>query len=497
MNDSPDTTAEAPAAAARDYRHTLNLPETSFPMQAKLATREPQALARWEAEHLYAEVRKACAGRKPFWFVDGPPYANGDIHIGHAVNKVLKDIIVKTARLDGHDAAFVPGWDCHGLPIELQVEKKYGKVGRKLDAPAFRAKCREYAAQQVERQRRDFKRLGVLADWDHPYLTMRPAYEAEQLRVLARLVEQGHVVRGFKPVHWCLDCGSALAEAEVEYKDIESPAIDVRFAAVDAADVARRFGASGDTPTMLTIWTTTPWTIPANQAITVHPELDYALVEARFEDGRVERWVVADGLLEGVAQRCGFSYSVLAHTAGKALEGIKARHPLAGLNRVVPVILGEHVTLDAGTGLVHTAPAHGADDYVVAQKYGVPTETPLQSDGVFAQGTPVVGGLYVRKADPAVLEALQAAGALACSRRIQHSYPHCWRHKTPLIFRATPQWFVSMDAKGLRKAALKAITETRWIPSWGENRIREMVKTRPDWCISRQRTWGVPMAVFI
>ncbi|TAM09654.1 MAG: isoleucine--tRNA ligase [Nevskiaceae bacterium] len=488
---------DSPAADKPGYSHTLNLPQTSFPMQAKLAQREPETLQRWEQEKLYEQVQRACAGRKPYRFVDGPPYANGDIHIGHAVNKTLKDIIVKTARLDGFDAPFVPGWDCHGLPIELQVEKKHGKVGRKLDAPAFRAKCREYAGEQVERQRHDFKRLGVLADWDHPYLTMRPNYEAEQLRVLARLVEQGHVVRGFKPVHWCLDCGSALAEAEVEYKDHESPAIDVRFAAADPADVSHRFGVTGDAPTMFTIWTTTPWTIPANQAISAHPELDYVLVAATFADGRAERWVVAEGLLETVAARCGFTFEVLAHAPGKVLEGARARHPIAELQRVVPIILGEHVTLEAGTGLVHTAPAHGADDYVVAQKYGVPTDTPLQSDGVFAPGAPVVGGLYVTKVDEPVLEALRAAGALACLQKLQHSYPHCWRHKTPLIFRATPQWFVSMDAHGLREKALKEIEATRWIPAWGENRIREMVKTRPDWCISRQRTWGVPMAVFI
>jgi isoleucyl-tRNA synthetase len=483
------TKTQDPAA---DYKKTLNLPQTAFPMQANLAQREPQMLARWESEGLYRQVQEQTSGRKLYWYVDGPPYANGDIHIGHAVNKSLKDMVVKAARLDGHQAAFVPGWDCHGLPIELQVEKKYGKVGEKLDAAAFRAKCREYAQQQIERQRADFKRLGVLADWDQPYLTMDPVYEAEQLRVLARIVENGHVVRGFKPVHWCLDCGSSLAEAEVEYQDKQSPAIDVRFAAADAGDLNGRFGLSGSEPAGLVIWTTTPWTLPANQAISAHPELDYALADF---GGTIGRLVLAEGLLEAAARRYGAEPKLLARAKGAALEGLKAHHPFAG--RDVPVILGEHVTLDAGTGLVHTAPAHGADDYVVGRKYGLPVESPLGSDGKFAAGTPVVAGMHVRKVDEPVIEALRAAGVLVHLARITHSYPHCWRHKTPLIFRATPQWFVAMDQQGLRAKAVEEIGRTRWIPEWGENRIREMVAGRPDWCISRQRTWGVPMAVFV
>jgi isoleucyl-tRNA synthetase len=474
-----------------DYKHTINLPETAFPMQANLARREPEMLARWEQTRLYDTVQQATAGREDFWFIDGPPYANGDIHIGHAVNKVLKDMVVKAARLDGRNAPFTPGWDCHGLPIELQVEKKFGKVGEKLDAKAFREKCREYAGEQIARQREDFKRLGVLADWDNPYLTMQPAFEAEQLRVLAQIADNGHVVRGFKPVHWCLDCGSSLAEAEVEYEDKVSQAIDVKYFAVDAADLSRRFGGADAEGAAFVIWTTTPWSLPASQAVAVHRELEYALVDFA-RGGRV---IVAAELVESLAKRWQDEAQVRATVSGAALEGARAQHPFAP--RTVPLILGAHVTLEAGTGLVHTAPAHGVDDYVVARQYQLPVDNPVASSGVFIDGTPVVAGLHVRKAEPPILEALSAAGTLLHHAEIRHSYPHCWRHKTPLIQRATPQWFVSMDAQGLRADAIAAIGKTQWIPAWGENRIREMVAGRPDWCISRQRTWGVPLAVFV
>ncbi|WP_349256164.1 isoleucine--tRNA ligase [Banduia mediterranea] len=460
-------------------------------MQANLAKREPAWIAACESEKLYERIEAETRDRPVFRFVDGPPYANGDIHIGHAVNKVLKDMILKSARLDGYRAPFTPGWDCHGLPIELQVEKKHGKVGVKLDAAAFRAHCREYAGQQIDRQREDFKRLGIFADWDRPYLTMQPAFEAEQLRVLARIVERGHVVRGFKPVHWCLDCASSLAEAEVEYQDKQSFAVDVRFATADAAELNRRFGLDGEAPASYVIWTTTPWTLPANQAITVHPELEYGLVEIGGE-----HLVLATGLVEAYAARVGATEArMLATIKGAALEGARARHPFAG--RTVPLILGEHVTLDAGTGLVHTAPAHGVEDYGVGREYGLPVDNPVQGNGVFIDGTPLVAGQHVRKVDALILDALSAQGALAHKATITHSYPHCWRHKTPLIFRATPQWFVSMDVAGLRKDAISEIEKTRWLPAWGESRIREMVAGRPDWCISRQRYWGVPLAVFV
>jgi len=472
------------------YKHTIHLPQTAFAMQANLAKREPDMLARWEAEGTYAALMQAGEPDEAFYFLDGPPYANGDIHIGHAVNKVLKDMVVKAARLDGKRAPFVPGWDCHGLPIELMVEKKFGKVGDKLSAAEFRAQCREYAAEQVERQKVDFKRLGILADWDKPYLTMQAGYEAEQLRVLARVVERGHVVRGFKPVHWCLDCGSSLAEAEVEYQDKQSSAVDVAFATADAADLAQRFGLADAADAAFVIWTTTPWTLPANQAISVHAELDYALVQLA---GR--KLVLAAELVAAVAQHMGDTPQVLATAKGAALEGAKALHPFA--ERSVPIICGEHVTLEAGTGLVHTAPAHGVEDYQVGKIYGLPVDNPVGSNGVFIANTPLVEGQHVRKAEAPILEALQASGALLHKATITHSYPHCWRHKTPLIFRATPQWFISMDKAGLRRDALAAIKATRWIPSWGEERIAKMIEGRPDWCISRQRFWGVPLALFV
>ena len=437
-----------------DYKSTLNLPNTVFPMQANLAKREPDWLTRWQAEEIYTQALNAGDAARPFWFVDGPPYANGDIHIGHAVNKVLKDMVVKAARLDGHRAAFIPGWDCHGLPIELQVEKKFGKVGDKLNAAEFRAKCREYAAEQVQRQRVDFERLGVLADWDQPYLTMLPAFEAEQIRALATIAENGHLARGFKPVHWCLDCGSSLAEAEVEYQDKTSQAIDVCFDAADAADLARRFGVADAGGAAFVIWTTTPWTLPANQAICVHPALDYALVQLGSR-----RLVLAAGLVDAVAARVGATAEVLATVAGSRLAGSAAQHPFAG--RVVPVLTGEHVTLEAGTGLVHTAPAHGADDYAVGQREGLPVDNPVASNGVFITGTPLVEGVHVRKADALVIEGLRERGALLHLGSLHHSYPHCWRHKTPLIQRATPQWFIAMDGSGLRERAQQAVADAQ------------------------------------
>jgi isoleucyl-tRNA synthetase len=483
----------------KDYKDTLNLPETKFPMQANLAQREPQMLARWEAEVQYAKVQAETAGRPAYWFVDGPPYANGDIHIGHVVNKVLKDIVVKAARLSGHRAPFIPGWDCHGLPIELQVEKKHGKVGDKLDAKAFRAKCREYATEQIDRQRADFKRLGVLADWERPYLTMAPGYEAEQLRALAKIVERGHVVKGAKPVHWCLDCGSSLAEAEVEYEDKKSPSIYVKFKLASGSRNAfmQEFGVDYEDPRFakpasFLIWTTTPWTLPANQAIALHPDISYALLESpnEFMVVAADRIAAAGEALAGYRATDAVQY-------GRNLvpAGIRAVHPFAP--REVPLVLGDHVTLETGTGLVHTAPAHGIEDFIVGQANGLPVDNPVGANGVFVAGTPLVEGQHVRKADPIVIEGLKARGALAHLAEITHSYPHCWRHKTPLIFRATRQWFISMDGKGLRGAALEGIEATQWIPGWGQARIGEMVAGRPDWCISRQRYWGVPLALFV
>jgi isoleucyl-tRNA synthetase len=479
------------------YKDTLNLPRTEFPMKGDLAQREPLMLQRWTDMDLYGELRRRRAGRRRFILHDGPPYANGEIHIGHAVNKILKDIIVKARGLDGLDAPYVPGWDCHGLPIEHQVEKKLGKPGP--DRKAFRAACREFARAQIERQKADFRRLGVLGDWDRPYLTMDFATEANIVRALGRMIAAGHFVSGVKPVYWCIDCGSALAEAEVEYQDRKSPAIDVCFPVVDRADAARRFGLARPLPAegdlSVAIWTTTPWTLPANQSVTVHPDYRYALIEY----GRAEapdRLIVAESLARQVLQRSGFDHSrVVARAEGRALEGLVLQHPF--LTRQVPVTLGLHVTLETGTGAVHTAPGHGLEDYDVGQAYGLETLSPVGDDGRFAEGTPFVAGLNVFAANATVLDVLRDRSMLLSEEVVVHSYPHCWRHKSPIIFRATAQWFFSMDGRGLRDAALRAIDTVQFTPEWGRQRIRGMVADRADWCISRQRVWGVPIAVFV
>jgi len=480
-----------------DYKNTLNLPQTDFPMKANLAQREPEILKRWQEMNLYRKLREQGRGRPKYVLHDGPPYANGDIHIGHAVNKILKDIIVKSRALSGFDAPYVPGWDCHGLPIEHAVEKKIGKAGVQVEPTRFRQACREYAQEQVERQREDFIRLGVLGDWDNPYLTMNYAFEADIVRALGRIVASGHVTRGFKPVHWCSDCGSALAEAEVEYQDRSSPAIDVRFAAVDPQEFLARCehtpGHAGEGPIQIVIWTTTPWTLPANQAVALHPELEYALVQCAGNAGR-ERLLIADPMVKDVMLRYGIDeYRVVANCQGKHLEGLKLKHPF--YEREVPVILGEHVTTDAGTGAVHTAPGHGLEDYVVGQRYRLPVDNPVDGEGKFVSGTPLFGGEHVFKANAHVIEVLKARGALVHEAALNHSYPHCWRHRTPIIFRATAQWFIGMDP--LRAPALKAIAQTQWIPDWGRARIEGMVTNRPDWCISRQRAWGVPIPMFL
>lgn len=424
-----------------DYKSTLNLPDTPFPMRGDLAKREPGWVKNWQEKKRYEAIRKAAAGRPKFILHDGPPYANGDIHIGHAVNKILKDIIVKAKTLSGFDAPYVPGWDCHGLPIELQVEKAHGKN----IAPAkFRELCREYATAQIERQKADFIRLGVLGDWDHPYRTMDFQFEADTLRVLGQIQQAGYLYQGAKPVHWCVDCGSALAEAEVEYEDKTSPAIDVGFAVADPADLARRFDiATIDEPIQIVIWTTTPWTLPANQAVALHPDFQYALV--RTTKGLL---ILAESLREAALTRYGLSEGaeVIAHTTGQALEGVLLWHPFQ--ERQVPVIVGDHVTADAGTGAVHTAPGHGLDDYVVGSRYGLKVDNPVGDDGRFYASVPLVGGMSIWQANPLIVETLQARGALLAHEKLLHSYPHCWRHKTPVIFRATPQWFVGMEREG-------------------------------------------------
>lgn len=480
-----------------DYKATLNLPETEFPMRGNLAQREPEMLKSWEQQGLYKQIREAKAGKTPFVLHDGPPYANGNIHIGHAVNKILKDIIVKSKTLSDFDAPYVPGWDCHGLPIELMVEKKVGKPDVKVTAAEFRQKCRDYAQQQIDGQMADFKRLGVLGEWDNPYKTMDFASEANIVRALGEIIEAGHLEKGFKPVHWCTDCGSALAEAEVEYKDKTSPAIDVKFPLADVAVFAEAFGVSAEELQAhnagVVIWTTTPWTLPANLAVSLHPELEYALIAL---DGASDWLIVASDLAESCAKRYGSeSFKVVATCVGSALDKARLQHPF--LDKTSLIVLGEHVTTDSGTGCVHTAPAHGVDDFNVCKQYDIEVYNPVGNNGVYLENTPLFAGQHVFKANQSVIDTLVEHGNLILNVAYEHSYPHCWRHKTPIIFRATPQWFVSMDKLGLREQSLEQIRNTQWIPEWGENRISKMVEGRPDWCISRQRTWGVPIPLYV
>ncbi|SKC46473.1 isoleucine--tRNA ligase [Pseudoxanthomonas indica] len=494
----------------QDYKATLHLPATEFPMRGDLPKREPDTLARWEAGNLYQQLRDNAAGRPLFVLHDGPPYANGAIHLGHAVNKILKDIIVKSKYLAGFDAPYIPGWDCHGLPIEIAIEKKWGKVGVKLDAVEFRQKCREYANEQIDIQRKDFKRLGVIGDWDNPYKTLDFRFEANEIRALSKVVANGHLTRGVKPVHWCFDCGSALAEAEIEYQDKDSPAIDVGYVVRDRKALAAAFGADipDDVEVALPIWTTTPWTLPASLAVSLGPDLEYALVEGPARDGK-RRWLVlADALAARALQRYGVTDTVThGRVAGSALEGILLAHPFYA-ERDIPVILGEHVSAEDGTGAVHTAPGHGQEDFVVGQRYGLIDKyttaqlNPVDGRGVYLPSTPpagdtVLAGTHIWKANDALVDVLRSSGALLAFAKLHHSYPHCWRHKTPIAFRATPQWFISMEQAHLRRDALAAIKQVGWFPQWGEARIAGMVEGRPDWTISRQRTWGVPIALFV
>ena len=468
-----------------DYKNTLNLPATDFPMKANLANREGSFLKDWQDKDIHQQIRQKFKGKPLFVLHDGPPYANGDIHIGHAVNKVLKDVIVKSKTLSGYDAPYVPGWDCHGLPIEHMVEKKKGKVGHKISADEFRAACREYADKQIEKQKVDFKRLGIFGDWDNPYLTKNFKYEADIVRALGKIVKNGHLTKGFKPVHWCTECSSALAEAEVEYKDKGSDTVDVAFNVIGDF-----FG--NDKPVALIIWTTTPWTLPANEAVSLHPELDYALVDV----GKT-LYIVSDDLLDSSLERYGVKdFKKLSKKyKGSELEGLMLQHPF--YDKQVPVILGEHVTTETGTGAVHTAPAHGQDDYVVGLQYNLPVDCPVDGKGVFIESTEGVAGEFIFKANATIIGLLESHGTLVKHEPITHSYPHCWRHKTPVIFRATPQWFVSMTQKNLRDKVNDEILNVKWIPNWGQKRIELMVGNRPDWCISRQRYWGSPITLFI
>jgi isoleucyl-tRNA synthetase len=488
-----------------DYRKTLNMPDTPFPMRGDLARREPGWVAAWQEQRLYQKIRMAAKGRPRFVLHDGPPYANGDIHIGHAVNKILKDIIVRSKTLAGFDAPYVPGWDCHGLPIEHQIEKTHGKH---LPADQARELCRSFAAEQVERQKKDFIRLGVLGDWGNPYLTMAFRNEADEIRAVGELYQRGYLFKGLKPVNWCFDCGSALAEAEVEYQDKKSPAIDVGFR-LDAAErgrVAHAFGIAAlpEGECWTVIWTTTPWTIPSNQALNMHPEFTYELVKTS------RGCIILAAELRGAAlQRFGLEGEVLGACQGAALAQVAFRHPF--YDRASPVYLGDYVTLDAGTGIVHSAPAYGLEDYDSCKKHGMHNDeilTPVQGDGVFASSLPFFGGMFVWKANAVIIEKLAEVGSLFASSEITHSYMHCWRHKTPIIYRATTQWFVGMDlvVKGeggrekglsLRDKALAAVEATRFYPDWGKARLHAMIANRPDWCVSRQRNWGVPIPFFL
>ncbi len=479
-----------------DYKHTLNLPETAFPMRGNLAKREPDMLQRWQDLDVYGNLRQQRAGRDKFILHDGPPYANGSIHIGHAVNKILKDMIVKSRSFMGFDAPYVPGWDCHGLPIEHKVEQNIGKAGVKVDYKTFRQACRDYAAEQVAGQKADFIRLGVMGQWDKPYLTMDPKVEAGIVRALGKIVAKGHLVRGYKPVYWSVVGQSALAEAEVEYQDKTSTQIDVRFTAVDRASALNVFGTDkGEGEVSVVIWTTTPWTIPANQAVALNADLEYALVQVDAGVGP-ELLILAAAMVEGIMARWSLEdYEVLATCQGSALENLPLKHPV--FEKQVPVVMGDHVSTDAGTGAVHTAPDHGMEDFVVGQQYGIGTLNLVQADGTYTPGAGEFAGLHVYKADGPVSEAIKREGKLVYTDKFAHSYPHCWRTKTPLIYRATPQWFISMEQQHLRADALEAIKGVRWVPAWGQNRIEAMFQQSPDWCISRQRTWGVPITLFI
>ncbi|HIJ65812.1 MAG TPA: isoleucine--tRNA ligase, partial [Candidatus Hydrogenedentes bacterium] len=467
-----------------DYRQTVNLPKTDFPMRANLPKREPETLKRWEEMDLYAAMRQALAGRTKFVLHDGPPYANGNLHVGHALNKTLKDFVVKSKQMAGFDAPFVPGWDCHGMPIEHKVTSDLGDQAKSLSKVEIRRKCREFALSFVQIHRTDFKRLGITGDWDHPYLTLDPDYVATIIRVFAEIYLKGGIYKGLKPIYWCAQCETALAEAEVEYAERVSPSIYVKFEAADPVP-----GIKGKVSYV--IWTTTPWTLPANLAISLHPEFEYAAL-----DVGPETLIMADYLAPGALDACGLTeYKVVKKLSGKDLEGLTYRHCIFP-DRLCPIILGEHVTLDAGTGCVHTAPGHGQEDYVVGARYGIEPLSPVDGRGVFTREAGPYEGQFVFDANRNIVKDLDRTGALLNVSQIQHSYAHCWRCMSPVIYRATPQWFMSMEHNGLREVALKGVEKVTWIPYWGKERIYSMIEQRPDWCISRQRVWGVPIPIF-
>ncbi len=471
-----------------DYKKTLNLPQTSFPMKANLSKREPEILAKWDEVRLYELLREHSKGRRKYILHDGPPYANGHIHLGTALNKILKDMIIKSRQMSGHDAVYVPGWDCHGLPIEHQVDKELGERKKSMTQVEIRRHCRRYAERFIDIQRQEFKRLGVLGEWENPYLTMAYKYEATIARELGRFFSRGGVIRSKKPIYWCSSCQTALAEAEVEYHDHVSPSIYVKFPL--KAEEQARYPELAEKPVSVLIWTTTPWTLPANLAITLHPDFEYVAVDV----GK-EIWILAEGLLENCMKAFGVQdYKVVKAFRASDLKGLKCRHPF--LDRDSVLVLGNHVTLEAGTGCVHTAPGHGREDYDMALEYGLDVYSPVDDNGRFTKDVDFFAGQYVFDANKAVNAKLREVGNLILEQKISHSYPHCWRCKKPVIFRATEQWFISMDKNDLRKNTLDWIERVEWIPSWGKERIHNMIANRPDWCISRQRSWGVPITVF-
>ncbi len=477
-----------------NYKETINLPLTEFPMRANLNQKEPEFLKEWEEKGIYKKQREMSQGRPKYILHDGPPYANGRIHIGHSINKILKDIVVKSRQMSGFDAPYVPGWDCHGLPIELQVDKDLGAKKQGMSKLDIRKHCREYAGKFIDIQRDEFKRLGILGDWDNPYLTMDYAYEAATARELGKFFEKGSVYKGRKPVHWCSSCQTALAEAEVEYNEKTSPSIYVKFRGQGSGVRGQLKDIIADREFSIVIWTTTPWTIPANMAIAVHPDYDYSVVELPTPNSQL--LILAADLVPSCMEKWGISdYKTLGKVKGEELKGIVCRHPF--IDRDSVVVTGTHVTLDAGTGCVHTAPGHGEDDYRIGLEYGLEIYTPVDKAGKFTPEVPFFAGEYVFKANKSVIEKLSEVGALIKEESIQHSYPHCWRCKGPIIFRATEQWFISMERNYLRTKAIDAINkDIRWVPNWGKDRILGMITNRPDWCISRQRTWGVPITVF-
>lgn len=479
-----------------NYKDTLNLPHTNFPMRANLAQREPAVLARWEREDIYSALRAARDGKPKYVLHDGPPYANGQIHLGHAVNKVVKDIICKVQLMEGKDVPYVPGWDCHGLPIEAKVEKKHGRAGVKVEPTAFRRLCREFAAGEIEKQKADFKRLGVIGDWNNPYTTMDFAVEAETIRTLGKIIAKGNFRRGEKPVHWCFDCHSALAEAEIEYTDKTSPAVDVAFRFNDQSRARALLGlGEGAEPLDAVIWTTTPWTIPANRGLAFHPDFLYQAVTCAHA-GETRLLLLAKDTIESCMQRWGLSdWRVVGEAApGSRFEKLECRHPL--YQRASLCMIGDFVSLDTGTGIVHSAPAYGMDDFIIGSRYGLKVDNPVQGNGVYEKSLPLFGGMHIYKANPQIIDALTKNNMLIFHEDYQHSYPHCWRHKTPTIQRATVQWFIDLTAGELGARTLQKLDQVSWVPHWGEQRMRGMVENRPDWCLSRQRSWGTPITIF-